>query len=145
MSFHVVNRRTSPKTIATRWPQAVVIDVTSRAPQPWVQLSPFYPHGDIPVPMTPGVTGESVEGIWQALKVFERADVDPTKLAVTSMKNLKRSERRFGAVRAIGPVSAARSCCSMRTHGGRSTFRPTGGCWRTGPPSSSASFVSGRP
>jgi hypothetical protein len=80
-------------------PAAVVVDVTSRGPDPWVRFSPFYPHGAIPVPMSPGVTSESVEGVWQALKVFESADVDPSKLTVTSMKNLKRTVRRFGQVR----------------------------------------------
>lgn len=80
-------------------PDAVVIDVTSRGPDPWVRFSPFYPHGQIPVPLSPGVTSESVEGLWQALKVFESTDVDPSKLAVTSMKGLKRTVRRFGQVR----------------------------------------------
>jgi hypothetical protein len=80
-------------------PDAVVIDVTSRGPDPWVRFSPFYPHGQIPVPLSPGVTSESVEGLWQALKVFDGSDVDPSKLAVTSMKGLKRTVRRFGAVR----------------------------------------------
>jgi hypothetical protein len=40
-----------------------------------------------------------VEGIWQALKVFERADVDRSKLAITSMRGIKRSARSLGAVR----------------------------------------------
>ncbi|HEX7303357.1 DUF6939 family protein [Lentzea sp.] len=80
-------------------PGAVVIDVTSRGPDPWVRFSPFYPHGEIPVPLSPGVTSASVEGVWQALKVFENADVDPSKLAVTSMKGLKRTVRRNGEVR----------------------------------------------
>ncbi|KJK50342.1 hypothetical protein UK23_11040 [Lentzea aerocolonigenes] len=78
---------------------AVVIDVTSRGPDPWVRFSPFYPHGGIPVPMSPGVLSASVEGVWQALKVFESSDVDASKLAVTSMKGLKRTVRRFGPVR----------------------------------------------
>ncbi|MFD5826700.1 DUF6939 family protein [Lentzea sp. NPDC060358] len=78
---------------------AVVVDVTSRGPDPWVRFSPFYPHGGIPVPLSPGVTSASVEGVWQALKVFEDADVDPSKLGVTSMKGLKRTVRRFGPVR----------------------------------------------
>jgi hypothetical protein len=77
----------------------VVVDVTSKGPEPWVRLSPFYPHGGIPVPFTPEVTGESVEGVWQALKVFEDADVDPAKLRVTTMTGLKRTVRRFGPVR----------------------------------------------
>ena len=80
-------------------PDAVVVDVTSRGPEPWVRFSPFFPHGQIPVPLSPGVTSESVEGLWQALKVFEGSDVDPSKLAVTSMKGLKRTVRRFGQVR----------------------------------------------
>jgi hypothetical protein len=44
-------------------------------------------------------TAQSVEGIWQGLKVFETADVDPTRFAVASMSGLKRTTRRFGAVR----------------------------------------------
>ncbi|MET8757826.1 hypothetical protein [Lentzea sp. NPDC004782] len=80
-------------------PDALVVDVTSRGPDPWVRFSPFYPHGQIPVPMSPGATSESVEGVWQALKVFESSDVDPSKLSVRSMKGLKRTVRRFGQVR----------------------------------------------
>ena len=77
---------------------AVVVDVTSRGPEPWVRLSPFYPHGGIPVPLSPGEVGASVEGIWQALKVFADADVDVSKLAVTKMAGLKRTVRKFGPV-----------------------------------------------
>jgi hypothetical protein len=76
----------------------VVVDVTSRGPEPWVRLSPFYPHGGIPVPLSPGEVGASVEGIWQALKVFADNDVDASKLAVTKMTGLKRTVRRFGPV-----------------------------------------------
>ena len=99
MLVHVANRRRKPASIAASFPDATVIDVTSRGPQPWVRLSPFYPHGGIPVPFTPGVVSSSVEGIWQALKVFDEVDVDPTKLAVTGMVGLKRTTRRFGPVR----------------------------------------------
>ncbi|NKE63527.1 hypothetical protein FXN61_45145 [Lentzea sp. PSKA42] len=94
MPIEVASKRRKVKR-----PDAMVIDVTSRGPEPWVRFSPFYPHGQIPVPMSPGVFSESVEGVWQALKVFESADVDPAKLAVTSMKGLKRTVRRFGQVR----------------------------------------------
>lgn len=46
------------------------IDVSSTAEPPFNQFSPFYPHGDIPIPgMTDG-TADSVEGIWQGLKVI---------------------------------------------------------------------------
>jgi hypothetical protein len=43
-------------------------------------------------------TTASVEGAWQALKVFERQDVDLSKLRVRTMSGLKRSSRTFGRV-----------------------------------------------
>lgn len=72
--------------------------MTSRGEEPWVRFSPFFPHGGIPVPFTPERFSASVEGIWQGLKVFERADVDPTRFDVKSMKGLKRTTRAFGRV-----------------------------------------------
>ncbi|MEM6995224.1 MAG: hypothetical protein AAF721_32225 [Myxococcota bacterium] len=95
-ALQLASRRLSPATLARRYPGAEIVDLTSRGPEPWVRFSPFFPHGGIPVPRSEGATSESVEGIWQALKVFESADVDPTKLAVTTMKGLKRTVRRFG-------------------------------------------------
>jgi hypothetical protein len=85
--------------VEAAWPGAVVLDVTSRGEEPWVRFSPFYPHGDIPVPFSDGVTGASVEGIWQALKVFEGVDVDPSRLGITSMRGIKRTVRKYGPVR----------------------------------------------
>jgi hypothetical protein len=99
VTIHVASRRRSATTLAAEFPGARIIDVTSRADEPWVRLSPFYPHGGIPVPLTPGVTAQSVEGIWQALKVFASADVDPAKLEVTGMTGLKRTVRTNGPVR----------------------------------------------
>jgi hypothetical protein len=46
----------------------VVYDVSSYADHPLCTLSPFWPHGGIPVPGMPGTTSDSVEGIWQGLK-----------------------------------------------------------------------------
>ncbi|WP_158851013.1 DUF6939 family protein [Saccharothrix deserti] len=99
MAVHVASRRRGATWLAKAYPGASVVDVTSKGVQPWVRLSPFYPHGGIPVPFTPGVTAQSVEGVWQALKVFEGADVDPGKLEVKTMTGLKRTVRRFGGVR----------------------------------------------
>lgn len=99
MFVRVVSRRRKPESVRAEYPDATMVDVTSRGPQPWLRLSPFYPHGGIPVPFTPGVASASVEGIWQALKVFDRVDVDPSKLAVTTMAGLKRTVRRYGPVR----------------------------------------------
>ncbi len=100
MAFNISieNRRTSSTTLGKRHPGATIIDVTSRGEQPWVRFSPFYPHGNIPVPFSPGVVAESVEGIWQALKVFESSDVDTSKLNVKNMKGIKRTTRSLGRV-----------------------------------------------
>ncbi|MEK6234228.1 MAG: hypothetical protein N2C14_05925 [Planctomycetales bacterium] len=100
MNIIVAHRRSRPDNLRDRHGEdAEIIDVTSKGEQPWVRFSPFWPHGEIPVPFSQGVTGASVEGIWQALKVFESEDVDASKLRVTNMKGIKRSVRRLGAVR----------------------------------------------
>ena len=96
MTYFLESRRKKPATLEKTHPQAAIVDVTSKAPAPWIKFSPFYPHGDIPIPFSAGYNGQSVEGIWQGLKVFEAHDVDVTKFEVTSMKGLKRTERRFG-------------------------------------------------
>jgi len=98
MPFFVEHRRTSPNTLKARYGDPVVLDVTSRGPEPWLRFSPYYPHGPIPIPFSPGQVGASVEGIWQGLKVFEQADVDRNVIGVTTMKGIKRSIRRFGQV-----------------------------------------------
>lgn len=58
--------------VANLPPNLVAYDVSSKAKPPFVKLSPFYPHGLIPVPGLDGVFADSVEGIWQGLKVFDR-------------------------------------------------------------------------
>lgn len=79
-----------------RHPGALVIDVTSKGPEPWRRLSPFFPHGDVPIPFGGGRTAVCVEGIWQGLKVFEGADVDESSFANDRMVGLKRTVRRLG-------------------------------------------------
>ncbi|MEU6968937.1 hypothetical protein AB0A71_14565 [Kitasatospora aureofaciens] len=98
MSIRIASRRRAMASLIAAFPGAEIIDVTSKAPEPWVRFSPFFPHGGIPVPFSDGVTSQSVEGIWQALKVFHDSDVDPAKLGVTTMKGLKRTVRRYGPV-----------------------------------------------
>jgi hypothetical protein len=94
----VENRRLGLLSIMDRRPGAMIIDVTSQAQLPWVKFSPLYPLGDIPVPYSPGWYASCVEGIWQGLKVFRGADVDTTKLNVTSTKGLKRTTGQYGHV-----------------------------------------------
>jgi hypothetical protein len=76
----------------------LTLDVTSKGSLPWVKFSPFYPHKNIPVPFSPEYFGASVEGIWQGLKVFELADIDLGKFSITTMKNIKRTSKRYGKV-----------------------------------------------
>src|SRR5262245_44598969 len=45
-------------------------DVSSYADPPYCRLSPLWAHGGIPIPGMPGKTSDSVEGIWQGLKVI---------------------------------------------------------------------------
>jgi hypothetical protein len=96
MRIAVASRHTSRTKLEAKHPGAALVDLTSRAPEPWVRFSPFYPHGGIPVPLSSGMVGASVEGIWQGLKVFATADVDRSRLEVTSMRGLKRTVRKFG-------------------------------------------------
>ncbi|MGL4553103.1 MAG: DUF6939 family protein [Gemmataceae bacterium] len=95
----VESRRKKPATLLKAHPGALVLDLTSKGPEPWVRFSPFFPHGGIAVPNSPGVEAQSVEGLWQGLKVFEREDIDPSKWAVTSMAGIKRAGKSRGAVR----------------------------------------------
>jgi hypothetical protein len=96
----IANKKSKPDNLRKKFGDDIeIIDVTSMADEPWVHFSPFWPHGNIPVPFTDGVVATCVEGIWQALKVFESEDVDETKLRVTNMKGLKRTVRSLGAVR----------------------------------------------
>ena len=92
----IESKRRKRENILKKYPDAVIADVTSQATDGLVKLSPFYPHGGIPVPFSDGYTAMCVEGIWQGLKVFESADVDVDMFANGTMKNIKRTVRRFG-------------------------------------------------
>lgn len=92
----VESKRKKPATILKKYPDAILADVTSGAKDGLVKLSPFYPHGGIPVPFSEGYTATCVEAIWQGLKVFEGADVDTSLFLNDTMKGLKRTVRRFG-------------------------------------------------
>lgn len=92
----IESKRRKRENILKKYPDAVIADVTSQATDGLVRLSPFYPHGDIPVPFSEGYTAMCVEGIWQGLKVFETMDVDVNIFANDTMKNIKRTVRRFG-------------------------------------------------
>lgn len=90
------SHRKKPETILKKYPGAILADVTSHAKDDLVKLSPFYPHGDIPVPFSEGVTATCVEAVWQGLKVFESCGIDMSMFANDTMKNIKRTVRKYG-------------------------------------------------
>ena len=92
----IESKRKKPETILKKYPNAILADVTSGAKDGLIKLSPFYPHGGIPVPFSEGYTATCVEAIWQGLKVFESCDVDIQLFKNDTMKNIKRTVRRFG-------------------------------------------------
>ncbi|MGL5958255.1 MAG: DUF6939 family protein [Phocaeicola sp.] len=93
----IESRKKKEETLLKKYPGAILADVTSKAMDSLVKLSPFYPHGDIPIPFSEGETASCVEAIWQGLKVFQTADVDRVLFQNRSMKNIKRTARKYGA------------------------------------------------
>jgi hypothetical protein len=98
MPIIVANRRTGRAALLKRYPDLIIIDTTSKALLPYKKLSPFYPHGDIPIPFSPGQYADSVEGIWQGLKVFTDSDIDASKFYIKSMVGIKRSSKTCGSI-----------------------------------------------
>lgn len=93
--IYIANKKRKEDGIKKQYPNAIILDVTSKAG--WAQqLSPFYPHGGIPIPYSDGMTGMSVEGIWQGLKVFETQGVSYSHFRNSTMKGLKRTVRALG-------------------------------------------------
>lgn len=80
----------------------VLIDVTSLSQVEWhLKFSPFYPHGNIPIPGLEDRVSASVEGVFEGLKVFERQGVDYTKFDITSMKLIRRKPN-YSSGRVLG-------------------------------------------
>ncbi len=94
----LLSHRRRPDSILKLHPNALILDITSQAKDEWVRLSPFYPHGDIPVPFSEGYVATCVEAVWQGLKVFENEDVDVSAFSNDTMKNIKRTARKHGRV-----------------------------------------------
>jgi hypothetical protein len=94
--IYIDNKKKKEKTLLAKYPNAKIVDVTSKATTALVKLSPFYPHGDIPIPFSEDRTAKSVEGIWQGLKVFESANIDEAMFYNDTMKDIKRTVRKYG-------------------------------------------------
>ena len=63
----IESKRKKIENILKKYPNAIIADVTSQAKDGLVKLSPFYPHGGIPVPFSDGMTATCVEAVWQGL------------------------------------------------------------------------------
>ena len=94
----VANKKRSLERVQRDYPGAIILDITSSSSLHSGQiLSPFYPHGNIPIPgESHGMTAACVEAIWQGLKVFEGAGIDIQMFHNDTMKNIKRTVRKFG-------------------------------------------------
>ena len=94
----VANKKRRLDKIQKDYPGAQIFDITSSAPTIQGQkLSPFYPHGNIPIPGdSKGMTATCVEAIWQGLKVFENTGIDCAMFKNDTMKNIKRTVRKYG-------------------------------------------------
>lgn len=93
--IHVVNKKRKEEYILKDFPGAIILDITSKSAYAQ-KLSPFYPHGGIPIPFSDGMTAMCVEGIWQGLKVFEHEDICFDSFKNNTMKSLKRTVRKLG-------------------------------------------------
>ncbi len=95
--IYIENKKRKLESIQQDYPNAVILDITSVSESRYAQwLSPFFPHYNIPIPFTEGLTATCVEAVWQGLKVFEGHDVDFSTFRNDTMKNIKRSVRKYG-------------------------------------------------
>lgn len=97
MKIHIANKRFKIESIQKRYPNAMLLDITSTSKYEGLRrLSPFYPHGNIPVPGMPHIKAACVEAVWQGLKVFDGCGVDYATLHNDTMKDIKRTVRKYG-------------------------------------------------
>lgn len=95
--IYIESKKRKMENIQKQYPNAYILDITSMSPTRYAQiLSPFYPHGNIPIPFTPGMYATCVEAVWQGLKVFQGYDVDLATFQNNTMKGIKRTVRKFG-------------------------------------------------
>lgn len=95
--IYIENKRRKIEKIKEQYPNADILDITSSSELRYAQiLSPFYPHGNIPIPFTEGLKATCVEAVWQGLKVFDSCGIDLNTFKNDTMKGLKRTVRMYG-------------------------------------------------
>lgn len=106
--IYIANKKRKLESIKAEYPKAIILDITSTSPLHSGRiLSPFYPHGNIPIPFTDGLTATCVESVWQGLKVFEHYGVDFRTFRNDTQKDVKRTIRKYGKM--LGHAKGARS------------------------------------
>ena len=68
----IESKRKKPATILKKYPEAILADVTSQADSRLRELSPFFPHYDIPVPFrrsrfSPGLRSRDQEYLYPVI------------------------------------------------------------------------------
>lgn len=99
----IANRNRRPAGLLQEFGRIPKFDVTALTHDPrLLPLSPFYPHGRIPVAFTDRkLTGVSLEAIWNGLKVFEHEGADFTKFECESRMVVRRPGKQ-GRGRLLG-------------------------------------------
>jgi hypothetical protein len=88
------SHRRSAATLQKSWPGATLVDVTSKGSEPWVRFSPFGLHGGLPIPNSPKVTAQSVEGTGRGIR---GPRVSGVKRTASMSCDVIRAESRFHA------------------------------------------------
>ena len=100
MEIYIESKKSNREKLAAKYPNAEILDVTSNSEYGGLRkLSPFFPHGNIPIPGMKGLTATCVEAVWQGLKVFDGQGVDYKTFENDTMENLKRTVRKCGKPR----------------------------------------------
>lgn len=86
---------------------STVIDASSYAESPYCELSPMWVHGGIPIPGMPGVTSDTVEGVWQGLKMIRGKTAPRYFRGPGAKRGGKPSGHSFGK-KQLGVVDARR-------------------------------------
>lgn len=98
MDIFIENKKRKIDNVKKQYPNAVIVDVTSKATDEYQKFSPFFPIGNIPVPGMENDKALCVEGIWQGLKVFEKYNFDKEYFKKAE-KKIKRTSLKFGKVK----------------------------------------------
>lgn len=97
--IYVENKKRKLEKVKEKYPNIEILDMTSKSLRRDAQiLSPFFPHGKIPIPFSPGHYASCVEGIWQGLKVFKTCGIDMASFTNNTMSGLKRTIKKYGFI-----------------------------------------------